>query len=125
MHQRTDDRLAIEGHKPRSSGLQSFMPSSGAMVPPRVTYSVRMAEVGRPSRGRGLHREDLDVLDDNYDRPDLTTFARLDTLGLEVTGRWLDPDRDPRGRGPGRGPPARPVPPPHIRPAVLSTMYRM
>jgi len=31
------------------------------------------------------------VLDATYDRPDLTTFARLDTLGLEVSGRWLDP----------------------------------
>ncbi|MDJ0383756.1 transposase [Streptomyces sp. G-G2] len=33
------------------------------------------------------------MLDAPYDRPDLTTFARLDTLGLEVTGQWLDLDR--------------------------------
>ena len=28
-----------------------------------------------------------------FARPDLTTFARLDELGLEVTGQRLDPDR--------------------------------
>lgn len=27
------------------------------------------------------------------DRPDLTTFCRLDELGLEVVGQRLDPDR--------------------------------
>jgi hypothetical protein len=31
--------------------------------------------------------------DDVFDRPDLTTFARLDELGLEVVGQRLDPDR--------------------------------
>lgn len=33
------------------------------------------------------------MLDATYDRPDLITFARLDALGLDVTGQWLDPDR--------------------------------
>jgi hypothetical protein len=33
------------------------------------------------------------VLDATDDRPDLTTFARLDAPGLEATGQWLDPDR--------------------------------
>jgi transposase len=28
-----------------------------------------------------------------FDRPDLTTFCRLDELGLEVTGQRLEPDR--------------------------------
>ena len=28
-----------------------------------------------------------------FARPDLTTFARLDELGLEVTGQRVEPDR--------------------------------
>jgi hypothetical protein len=39
------------------------------------------------------HPEDLDVPDATFVRPDLTTFARLDELGLEVTGQRLEPDR--------------------------------
>ena len=39
------------------------------------------------------HREDLDVSDATFARPDLTTFARLDELGLEVTGQRLEPGR--------------------------------
>lgn len=39
------------------------------------------------------HREDLDVSDATFARPDLTTFARLDDLGLEVIGQRLEPDR--------------------------------
>ena len=31
--------------------------------------------------------------DATYARPDLTTFCRLDALGLEVTGQQLEPDR--------------------------------
>ena len=31
--------------------------------------------------------------DDTFTRPDLTTFTRLDGLGLEVTGQLLEPDR--------------------------------
>lgn len=31
--------------------------------------------------------------DATFTRPDLTTFTRLDGLGLEVTGQLLDPDR--------------------------------
>jgi transposase len=38
-------------------------------------------------------REDLDVLDATFACPDLTTFCRLDELGLEVTGQRLEPDR--------------------------------
>jgi transposase len=38
-------------------------------------------------------QEDLDVSDATFDRPDLTTFARLDELGLEVTGQRLTPER--------------------------------
>jgi transposase len=33
------------------------------------------------------------VLDATFDRPNLTTFARLDELGLEVVGQRLEPDR--------------------------------
>lgn len=39
------------------------------------------------------HPDDLDVLDATFDRADLTTFTRLDGLGLEVTGQRLEPDR--------------------------------
>src|SRR5690606_1183783 len=39
------------------------------------------------------HREDLDVPDATFTRPDLTTFARLDDLGLEVVGQRLEPGR--------------------------------
>ena len=31
--------------------------------------------------------------DATFTRPDLTTFAGLDDLGLEVTGQRLEPDR--------------------------------
>lgn len=31
--------------------------------------------------------------DATFTRPDLTTFTRLDGLGLEVTGQLLEPDR--------------------------------
>jgi transposase len=37
--------------------------------------------------------EDLDVPDATFACPDLTTFCRLDELGLEVTGQRLEPDR--------------------------------
>jgi len=37
--------------------------------------------------------EDLDVLDATFARPDLTTFCRLDELGLQVLGQRLEPDR--------------------------------
>ena len=37
--------------------------------------------------------EDLDVLDVTFARPDLTTFARLDELGLKVVGQRPEPDR--------------------------------
>ena len=33
------------------------------------------------------------MLDATFARPDLTTFCRLDDLGLEVTGQRLEPDR--------------------------------
>ena len=38
-------------------------------------------------------REDLDVLDATFTCPDLTTFVRVDELGLEVVGQRLEPDR--------------------------------
>ena len=38
-------------------------------------------------------KEDLDVPDATFTRPDLTTFTRLDDLGLVVTGQLLEPDR--------------------------------
>jgi len=38
-------------------------------------------------------REDLDVSDATFAAPDLTTFARLDELGLDVVGQRLEPDR--------------------------------
>jgi transposase len=55
-----------------------------------------------PDRSRGLpddegsyaaHLEDLDVPDATFACPDLTTFCRLDELGLEVVGQRLEPDR--------------------------------
>lgn len=33
------------------------------------------------------------MADATFETPDLTTFARLDTLGLQVTGQFLEPDR--------------------------------
>ena len=39
------------------------------------------------------HREDLDVRDATFAVPDLTTFARLDELGLVVVGQRVEPDR--------------------------------
>lgn len=39
------------------------------------------------------HPKDLDVPDATFTRPDLTTFTRLDDLGLEVTGQLLKADR--------------------------------
>jgi transposase len=40
-----------------------------------------------------VHLEDLDVSDATYARPDLTTFARLEELSLEVVGQRLEPAR--------------------------------
>lgn len=37
--------------------------------------------------------EGLDVADSTFSIPDLTTSARLDPLGLLVTGQFLEPDR--------------------------------
>ncbi len=39
------------------------------------------------------HREDLDASDVTFARPELTTFTRLDELGLAVLGQRLEPDR--------------------------------
>ena len=39
------------------------------------------------------HPEDLDVSDATFQCPDLTTFCRLDELGLVVVGQRLEPDR--------------------------------
>ena len=39
------------------------------------------------------HPEDLDVNDATFHSPDLTTFARLDELGLVAVGQRLEPDR--------------------------------
>ena len=39
------------------------------------------------------HPKDLDMLGATFTRPDLTTFTRLDGLGLEVTGQHLEPGR--------------------------------
>jgi transposase len=39
------------------------------------------------------HPEDLDVSDATFNDPDLTTFARLDELGLVAVGQRLEPDR--------------------------------
>ncbi len=33
------------------------------------------------------------MADSTFDAPDLTKFCRLDGLGLEVTGQFLEPDR--------------------------------
>ncbi len=34
-----------------------------------------------------VHPKDLDMPNTTFDRPDLSTFTRLDDLGLEVTGQ--------------------------------------
>ena len=39
------------------------------------------------------HLEDLDVSHATFARPDLTTFAGLAELGLEVVGQRVEPDR--------------------------------
>lgn len=39
-------------------------------------------------------REDFDVLDATFARPDPTTFCCLDELGLEVLGQRLRPDQE-------------------------------
>ena len=39
------------------------------------------------------HLKDLDVSHATFACPDLTTFTRLDELGLEVTGQHLNPER--------------------------------
>src|SRR6476469_10176243 len=39
------------------------------------------------------HLEDLDMADSTFADPDVTTFARLDGLGLRVVGQFLEPDR--------------------------------
>lgn len=40
-----------------------------------------------------VHLGDLDVPDATFTCPDLTTFARLDELGLQAVGQRLEPDR--------------------------------
>lgn len=40
-----------------------------------------------------VHQEDLDMVDATFAAPDLTTFCRLDELGLAVTGQLLEPGR--------------------------------
>ena len=63
---------------------------------------VALIGVSWRKRGRGLPMmevltlpiaENLDVLDVTFARPDLTTFARLDELGLKVVGQRPEPDR--------------------------------
>ena len=56
-----------------------------------------MPELGsRSSEDGGSYAaqpEDLDMHDATFARPDLTTFCRLDELGLQVLGQRLEPDR--------------------------------
>lgn len=52
--------------------------------------------VQRSSEDEGsytAHLEDLDVRNATFVCPDLTTFCRIDELGLEVVGQRLDPGR--------------------------------
>jgi len=54
------------------------------------------AQKPRSSQDEGpdtAHPEDLDVPDATFASPDLTTFCRLDELGLHVVGQRLEPDR--------------------------------
>ena len=39
-----------------------------------------------------VHPKDLDMPNTIFGRPDLSAFARLDGLGLEVTGQRIEPD---------------------------------
>src|SRR3954464_14196332 len=50
-------------------------------------------EVFRGGSSHAAQPEDLDVSDATFVRPDLTTFCRLDELGLVVVGQHLEPDR--------------------------------
>lgn len=79
---------------PEPTGAQTTVlaasPSSA-----RVRWRVRLLwdpGVGHPF-SHTTRPEDLDVPDATFTRPDLTTFTRLDGLGLEVTGQLLEPDR--------------------------------
>ncbi len=38
-------------------------------------------------------RAEIDVSNATFDAPDLTTFYRLDVLGLEVVGQFIEPGR--------------------------------
>jgi hypothetical protein len=60
---------------------------AGASLP---GYASRSPDDGSSN---AVHTEDLDMSDATFATPDLTTFARLDTLGLQVTGQFLEPDR--------------------------------
>lgn len=51
-------------------------------------------EVFREGSSHTAHPKDLDMPDaTTFAYPDLSTFTRLDELGLEVTGQLLKPDR--------------------------------
>ena len=50
-------------------------------------------EVSEDGGSYAAHLEDLVVPDATFGCPDLTTFCRLDELGLVVVGQRLEPDR--------------------------------
>ncbi|GAA3872833.1 hypothetical protein GCM10022275_22380 [Tessaracoccus defluvii] len=68
---------------------------NGSCASSRVTVSrgARWQPHRRHQSSGSTHPKDLDVPDATFTRPDLTTFTRLDGLGLEVTGQLLEPDR--------------------------------
>ena len=70
-------------------------------MPTKRLFAVEGARVGsrlgvevfQDGSSNTAHLKDLDVLHDTFATPDLTTFCRLDELGLEAAGQRLDPDR--------------------------------
>jgi hypothetical protein len=59
-----------------------------AVGPPPPAMSLISERLATPA-----HLEDLDVPDVTFTSPDLTTFCRLEELGLEAVGQRLDSDR--------------------------------
>ena len=50
-------------------------------------------DVPEDGSSQTAHPKDPDVFDATFARPNLTTFARLDGLGLEVVSQRLEPER--------------------------------
>jgi len=78
-------RRAIAGYY----ALQGHHPGARVWVGATAVQTPRSSQGGPDT----AHPEDLDVPDATFASPDLTTFCRLDKLGLHVVGQRLEPDR--------------------------------